>query len=150
MQLIPQNFIGHRPRLRKALLTLFPLAILSLVLWRAVNVFGPAGSANDVTFNSDCAIPVLMSNDERPITVFNLYYYGADRWGGWPLLLTQVVRRATGYRWSDQSVFILLTVWLFVGVLAVASLDRRSPVLAALAYLIALCLHTESRSQIFE
>src|SRR5436305_14920168 len=91
-----------------------------------------------------------MSNDERPITIFNLYYYGTDRWGGWPLLLTQLIRRATGYRWSDQSVFILLTVWLFIGAFAIARLNRRAPLLSALAFLIALCLHTESRFQIFE
>src|SRR4051812_24538515 len=76
---------------KKTLLTLAWIVIWSFFLWRALSVFGPSGTANDVTFNSDCAIPVLMSNDERPLTAFNLYYYGADRWGGWPFLVTQLV-----------------------------------------------------------
>ena len=141
----------HPPSLsKKTLVTLIALIVWSFFLWRAFNVFGPSGAANDISFNSDSAIPVLMSNDERPITIFNLYYYGADRWGGWPFLVTQFIRRATGYKWSDQSIFMLQAIWVFIGALVIAGLNRRAPFVAALAYLVTLCLHNQSRFRIFE
>lgn len=147
---ISKKFGDLAPARKKALRTSAALALWAFFLWRAILAFGPSTDINNVAFNSDSAIPVLMSNDERPITVFNLYYYGSDRWGAWPFLLTQLARRATGYRWTDQSLFALETLWLFVGALVFAGLAGRDAGAAALAFLLALCLHTESRLQIFE
>lgn len=149
---VPKKLAQRPPSLRKALAASAALALWAFFLWRAVVAFGPSTEANNISFNSDSAIPVLMSNDERPLTVFNLYYYGADRWGGWPFLTTQLVRRATGYRWTDQSLFVMQTLWLFVGALVFAGLGGKDGAAAAagLAYLAALCLHTESRLTIFE
>ena len=138
------------PARKKALHTLLLLAVWLFFLWRAAVVFAPAGEANTVGFNSDSAIPVLMSNDERPITVFNLYYYAAGRWGGWPFLFTHLARRVTGYRWTDQSLFVLQTLWIFIGALVFAALSRADRPLVLLVYLVVLCLHWESRLQIYE
>src|SRR3982750_778190 len=102
MQLIRQK-IKERSAPGKALSALVLLIVWCFFFWRALHTFGPSNNIVVIPYHSDAAIPVIMSNDERPITVFNLYYYGADRWGGWPFLLAQFVRRTTGFRWSDQS-----------------------------------------------
>jgi hypothetical protein len=90
-----------------------------------------------------------MSNDDRPITLFNLYYYGTDRWGAWPFLVAQLVRRLTGFQWSDQSLSAMQTSWLFVGALVIAGLSRKDSLLVGVAFLFTLCLHGETRYQIF-
>ena len=80
--------------------------------------FGPTSEINNISnidFNSDSAIPVLMANDRRPITIFNFYYYCADRWGGWPFLPMQIAERIAGYRWTADSIFAVQAAWLFVG-----------------------------------
>jgi len=139
-----------RPAIHKTLGTLATFALWCYFLWRAVSAFSPSSQINNVSFNSDSAIPVLMSNDERPLTIFNLYYYGADRWGAWPFLGTRLVGHFTGYRWTDESVFAGQCVWLFVGAVVFAWLSRSDSVVVAVVYLIALCLHRESRYLIFE
>ena len=119
-------------------------------LMRAIATFGPASDINNITFNSDSAIPVLMANDQRPITIFNFYYYCADRWGGWPFLPMQMAERIAGYHWTADSIFAVQAAWLFVGALAIAGLSRRDGVIAGLVYLIALCLHRDAHYLIFE
>jgi hypothetical protein len=133
---------------KKTLLVLLALLVWSFFLWRAVQVFKP-GPHSATFFNSDCAIPVLMSNDDRPVTLFNLYYYGVDRIGGWPFLVGQAVRRTTGFRWSPQSLSTMQTSWLFIGALVLAGLARKDRIAVVLAFLITLCLHGETRYQIF-
>jgi hypothetical protein len=147
---ISKKFSTLPPALKKALRLSAALTLWAFLLWRATLVFGPSTDANDVPYNSDSAIPVLMSNDARPITPFSLYYYGTDRWGAWPFLLTKLVHRATGYRWTDQSLFVMQVFWLFVGALVVALLGGRDGLAAALAYLVALCMHKDSHLHIFE
>lgn len=150
MRLIPKKIFDDPAATKKAMLVLMALTLWSFFLWRAINVFGPGGNSNDISFNSDSAIPVIMSNDDKPITIFNLYYYGTDRWGGWPFLIAQFIRRTTGYRWSDQGLFTMQVIWIFVGALVMAVLSLRDRLLAALVYLIALCLQSEARYEIFE
>jgi len=133
---------------KKLLICVIALAAWSFFLWRGITVFRP-GVPSLNYFNSDGAIPVLMSNEARPLTPFNLYYYGSDRWGGWPFLIAQAVTRVTGYRWSDISLSTFQIVWIFVGALAIAALSRKDyPVIGAL-FLLTLCLHGETRYQIF-
>jgi hypothetical protein len=54
---------------------LIALALWAFLLWRGLDAFGPGSDINNLGFNSDSAIPVLMANDERRITVFNCYYW---------------------------------------------------------------------------
>ena len=91
-----------------------------------------------------------MSNDERPLTIFNFYYYGADRWGASPFLGTRLVHHTTGYRWTDDSVFALQTVWLFTGALVFSRLSSSNSAVLAVTFLISLCLHRQARYLIFE
>ncbi|PYS45690.1 MAG: hypothetical protein DMF68_21460, partial [Acidobacteria bacterium] len=138
-----------RPSLsKKTLVTLALLVVWSFFLWRALYVFRPDVNSA-ATFNSDCAVPVLMSNDDRSVTLFNLYYYGTDRWGGWPFLVAQLAHRTIGYTWSDQSLSMMQTFWLFIGVLVITGLSSKDRAVVALVYLLTLCLHFETRYQIF-
>lgn len=136
--------------MRKALWTLAALLVWSLALWRGIGVFGPGTDLNDVSYNSDSAIPVLMANDQGPITIFNFYYYGADRWGGWPFVVCQGINRFSGYYWTPERLTAFQTVWVFVGALAFASLDRDARLLSGLVYLAVLCLYRGHRFLLFE
>jgi hypothetical protein len=141
MQVIRQK-IRERSSLGKMLSVLLLLTIWGFFFWRALHTFGPSNNIIAIPYHSDSAIPVIMSNDDRPITVFNLYYYGADRWGGWPFLVAQFIHRATGFRWSEQSLYVMQALWIFCGPLILASLgSRRDRLLVVLVYIITLCLH---------
>jgi hypothetical protein len=120
------------------------------VLFKAINAFSPSGSKNNVSFNSDSAIVVLMANDDRPITVFNFYYYCADRWGAWQFVLAQGIRRATGYTWTPHSVLVMQAAWVLLGAWAMAGLCRRDWAIAGIAYLVAACLNKGGRLMLFE
>ena len=133
---------------RKLIIAALALIVWSFFLWRGIQVFTP-GVYSAVAFDSDCAVPVLMANDERPITAFNLYYYGHDRWGGWPLLVAQLVRRATGYRWSARALATMQIVWLFAGAIVFGALAGRHWGLAALVFLFSLCTIGDPSHQMF-
>ena len=132
------------------MLVLAALVVWAVVLFKAINAFSPSGSKNNVSFNSDSAIVVLMANDDRPITVFNFYYYCADRWGAWQFVLAQGIRRATGYTWTPHGVLVMQAAWVLLGAWAFAGLCRRDWAVAGLAYLVAACLHREGRLMLFE
>jgi len=139
----------HNPSVRKRLLVIaLTLSLWLFFLCRAINVFGP--DSNDIFFNSDGAIPVLMANDDRPITLFDAYYFGSDRWGAWPMLSARLIHHATKYQWSAQSLHVMSAIWLFVGILVMASLSRRDYFAVALAFLITLCLHWLVRLRLFD
>ena len=145
---IPSKLMKRWSTSQKLLLAVIALIVWSFFLWRAVEAFKP-GVNSAAVFNSDCAVPVLMSNDDRPITLFNLYYYGHDRWGGWPFLIAQGIRRLTGYRWSGQSLSMVQTSWLFIGAIIMAVLSRHGRAIGALAFLLAVCVFGDTRHQIF-
>lgn len=144
MKLIARGIIERLPERKRLLHLIIALAIFCLFLWRAFHVFTPH------FYNSDAAIPVMMSNEERPVTVFSLYYYGADRWGGWPFLVAKLIRYLTGYRWSYESLFIVQATWVFSGALVLASLSRRDRLPVMVVYLLSLCLQQEARFMLFE
>jgi hypothetical protein len=140
--------IELRSRLSRSLSTIALLTIWCFFLWRASVVFAP--NSNYVHFNSDGAIPILMANDERPITLFDYYYWGQDRWGAWPLLLARLFHKSANYQWSDQSIHDFRVVWLFLGVLVLAGLNRRASLATTLICLIAICLQPTIRLELFD
>src|SRR5919199_976740 len=116
---------------------------LALVVWggalaRALVVFGP-DSAYVQPFNSDSALPVLMSNDDK-LDAFRTYIYGQDQVGAWPFIAGQLVRRATGLVWTDRRIYFVQVVWLFLSVLVVAALARPCALAAGALFLVTLCL----------
>lgn len=132
------------------ILRLAALVVWAFVLFKTVQTFRPSGGTNSLTWSSDSAIVVLMANDDRPITVFNFYYYCADRWGAWQYVLAQGFRRATGFTWTPDSVLVMQATWVLAGAWALAGLCRRDWAIAGIAYLVAACLHREGRMMLFE
>jgi hypothetical protein len=123
------------------------LLVLLLSFIRAAQVFAPGTQPG--YFSSDEAIPILMSNDGRPITLFNYYYYGEGRWGGWPFLFAQLFRRTTGFRWTDQSLFLVQTIWVFIGTVLVGGLASSDRVIVSLIYLLIITLHPGVANRVF-
>lgn len=124
------------------------LVAWSLFLILAVRTFGPDSVYTH--YHSDTAIPILMANDDRPITVFDTYYYATDRWGGWPLLLAKALHLNTGLHWTDQRLHYLLTIWVFLGVLVLAALNSRAAPAVIVSSLIVISLEFTSRKLAFD
>ena len=135
---------------RDAVVWLAALVVWAALLGRAMQIFAPSTDVNDVGFNSDSAIPVLMSNETRPFSAYSLYYYGADRWGAWPFLLTRWIGERTGYHWTDDTLFRVQALWVFLGALVFATLNRDGRILTGLGYLVVLCVHRDARYLLFE
>jgi hypothetical protein len=138
----------HASTRKKAIVLVFALIVWSLFLWRAVETFGPDGGYIQV--NSDSAITVLMANDERPITVFDTYYYGADRWGGWPLIIARLFNHSTGFRWSFERLHAARSAWLFLGILILALLNRGASLPVVVISIIVMCLSYIIRLMLFD
>jgi hypothetical protein len=122
----------------------FILIVLALCAWgalglRAYQVFAP-DSVYVQPFNSDSALPGLMANDER-LDAFRTYNYGQDQIGAWPFLAGQLVHRATGYIWTDHSVYFMQLVWLWLSLLVIAALCRECALLTGVLLALVLCLH---------
>ena len=128
--------------------TLLLLAVWLLFLVLALRTFG--SESIYTFFHSDAAIPVLMANNERPITVFDYYYYSADRWGGWPLLVSKWLHLNTGLRWNDQRLHYFRTTWLFLGLLVLATLNTRAAPAVIVSALLVLCLEPTVRRLMFD
>ncbi len=141
--------VNNPKSLKRAAFTLLALVVWCLVLWRALIVLGP--DSNYVSsLNSDTGIILMMANERRPVTVFSLYYYGQDRFGAWPFLIENFAGRTFNYYWTEQGLYFVQTVWLFLGALMLAKLSGRRDALAVgLVFLIALCLHPVSPRFIF-
>jgi len=128
-------------------------ALVLLVLWLifliwALRAIGPDSVYTN--FTSDCAIPILMANDDRPVTVFDTYYYAADRYGGWPFLIAKVLHQNFRLHWTDQRLHYAKTIWLFCGLLILAALNARAAPAVLASALIALCLEPTSRRLMFD
>jgi hypothetical protein len=155
-----------QPRKFARFYTIIAIVLWCFLLWKALGTFGPGTAIKDVEFNSDSAITVLMANDDRPFSIFNFYYYAADRWGGWPYLMPLAIHKLTGFHWTAESVFFLQAAWVFLGAFVFAGLCRGDEELgavpafgaaafgtaafAAAAYLAVVAFHFESRYFWFE
>lgn len=138
----------QNPSHQKKLLIAAILVLWLVTLFRAISILAP-GSI-DVIYNSDGAIPILMANDSRPITVFDHYYYGAGRWGGWPMITARLINHSTGYRWTPKSFHAIRAVWLFIGILVLALLNPRNALFVVLIGLSLICLDSNLRMRLFD
>ena len=127
---------------------LFLLAVWLCFLILALRSLGP--DSVYTSFHSDAAIPILMANDDRPVTIFDYYYYASDRWGGWPLMTAKVLHQNTGLHWTDQSLHYVRTIWIFFGLLVLAALNARAAPAVIVSGLIVLCLEPTLRNQMFD
>lgn len=120
------------PAVVGALATLVGLftAGVAVVAWFACRPSAAAG-----VFHSDHAIPVFMSNAET-VTPFGLYYYGQDRFGGWPYLLARALRDLVG-GWTPDTLHAFHTALLALGAFPAWRLGGAFGGVAAAAYLLA-------------
>jgi len=128
-------------------------ALLLLVVWFVFLILALRTFGSDsiyTNFHSDAAIPILMANNERPITVFDTYYYSADRWGGWPMLVGKELHLITGLRWNDQRLHYFKATWLFLGLLVLAALNARAAPAVIVSGLVVLCLESTVRRLMFD
>ena len=142
----PHTLQGNR------LFTKQTLLILTILVWLvflilSIRVFRP--DSVYAGLDSDGAIPVLMANEDRPVTVFDMYYWGVDRWGGWPLIVARVVHQATGFQWTDYSLHVVRAAWVFLGLLALVWINRCAALVVLLSCLIPLCLEPTIRWHLF-
>jgi len=75
------------------------------------------------------AVPVLMAN--TPATPFHVYYWGQDRFGGWPFVLARWV--SGGAHWTPDALFVLESGILVAGLAALGALA------GAQGWLVAAC-----------
>ena len=127
--------------------TILTVLVWLLFLILSIRAFRPDSSY--VVFDSDGAIPVLMANEARPITIFDMYYWGVDRWGGWPLIIARVVHQDTGFQWTDYSLHVVRATWVFLGLLVLVWINRRAALVVLVSGLIPLCLEPTIRWQLF-
>lgn len=135
----------HRLTAVNALL-LFGVWLLFLIL--ALRTFGSESVYTN--YHSDAAIPILQSNSDRPITIYDHYYYGADRWGGWPMMVAKWLHLNTGLHWNDQRIHYARTTWIFLGLLFLAALNARAALAVMASALLVLCLEPTVRRLMFD
>jgi hypothetical protein len=135
---------SHRVLAKQTIITVL---VWSVFLILSIRVFRP--DSIYVVFDSDGAIPVLMANEDRPVTVFDTYYWGVDRWGGWPLIIARVVHQASDFQWTDYSLHVVQATWVFLGLLVLVWINRRAALVVLLSGLIPLCLEPTVRWQLF-
>lgn len=138
----------HNSSRRNKLLIIAILVLWLVTLFRVLSVLTP-GTVY-VTYNADGAIPILMANEQRPITIFDQYYYAAGRWGAWPMITARLINHSTGYRWTVRSFHVYRAVWLFLGILVLALLNPRNALLIVLIALSLICLDPSLRDRLFD
>jgi hypothetical protein len=139
---------SQRPGRARALL----VAAVALVVWvgvaaRAAQVFAP-DSVYVQPFNSDSALPVLMANDPV-LDTFRTYNYAQDQIGAYPFIFCQLIARATGFVWTDRSIYRLQLCWLFLSLPVIAALSQRTRFVAPALFLVVLCLHPTVSHYVF-
>ncbi len=124
------------------------LVLFGLLAARATQALGPA-SPHVPLYNSDGAVPVLMCQAER-WSFYDLYYYGQDRFGGWPFFTLRAVSQLFGFHATPQHLHVWLTVWLLGGAFVIGALGRGLRLLAAGLYLLVVLAQPEVRFILFE
>jgi hypothetical protein len=127
-------------------LILLAASLLFLIL--ALRTFGPDSVYTH--FHSDGAILILMANDDRPITVFDTYYYASDRWGTWPLIIAKALHQNIGLYWTAHTLHYVRTISIFFSLLVLAGLNARAAPAVIVSALLALCLEPTSRRLMFD
>ena len=128
----------------KVIAWIISIATGGFVLVAILQRLGP-GSAELPLFNSDSAIPVLMSNSSY-WRGFDAFYWGQDRFGAWPFLLIRCV--AHGHV-TPEILQAWVTFGLLLGLVPAYLLGLKEGLLAAMAYLLVI-LVPDLRSILFD
>ena len=108
-------------------------ATLGLVLWRALPDLGPVPPGG--LYNSDSAIPVLMSNQATGAPV-DWLFWGQDRFGSWPFLLARAAGALTNRAWTPHGMHVLRTLWMVAALVPWLGLAGRAGPAAAAGLLL--------------
>lgn len=100
-------------------------------------------------YNSDSAVPVLMSNQDG-LSWFDVYYWGQDRFGSLPFLLARAFTAVGGFYWTPQAMQIYLLCWLAAAVFLFALLFPGIRGSAAAAFAAGAMMVPHFRLHLFE
>ena len=108
-------------------------AMVGLVLWRTLPFLGPVPDGG--LYNSDSAIPVLMSNLASGAPV-DWLFWGQDRFGSWPFLTMRAIRGLSGWAWTPHAHHVVRTLFLVAAVVPWVGLAGRAGVVAGAGLLL--------------
>jgi len=108
-------------------------AMAALVLWRSLPFVGPVPP--DGLYNSDSAIPVLMSNLASGASV-DWLFWGQDRFGSWPFLALRALRGLFGWAWTPHGHHVVRTLWMVAALVPWVALAGRAGVVAGAGLLL--------------
>ena len=108
-------------------------AMGAVVLWRTLPFLGPVPPEG--LYNSDSAIPVLMSNLATGAPV-DWLFWGQDRFGSWPFLLARAGGALAGRAWTPEAMHVLRTLWMVAALVPWVALAGRGGVVAAAGLLL--------------
>ncbi len=135
---LPRRFAARIAKLLPPLIVPTTWACLVVVCFVRLR----AGTVGLPNLNSDTAIPILMTND-RHWDVFQLFYYGQDRFGAWPFLSIRLGAAVFGATIRWEHLQICLMAWVFSGAVVMAALCRPAPAVGALVYMVVLLINPE-------
>jgi uncharacterized protein (DUF1015 family) len=107
--------------------------MVGLVLWRALPFLGPVPPGG--LYNSDSAVPVLMSNLATGAPV-DWLFWGQDRFGSWPFLLARAAGALADRAWTPHGMHVLRTLWMVAAVVPWLALAGRAGAVAAAGLLL--------------
>ena len=108
-------------------------AMVGLVLFRTLPFLGPVPEGG--LYNSDSAIPVLMSNLATGAAV-DWLFWGQDRFGSWPFLLARAAAAITHRTWTPHGMHVLRTLWMVAALGPWLALAGRARAVAAAGLLV--------------
>jgi len=108
-------------------------AMVGLALFRALPFLGPVPEGG--LYNSDSAIPVLMSNLATGAPV-DWLFWGQDRFGSWPFLLARAAGALTHRAWTPHGMHVLRTLWMVAALVPWLALAGRARAVAAAGLLV--------------
>jgi hypothetical protein len=108
-------------------------AMVGLALFRALPFLGPVPEGG--LYNSDSAIPVLMSNLATGAPV-DWLFWGQDRFGSWPFLLARAAGALTHRAWTPHGMHVLRTLWMAAALVPWLGLAGRARAVAAAGLLV--------------
>jgi hypothetical protein len=111
------------------------IGAVAIGLWaaRVLPELGPGPP--DGLYNSDSAIPVLMSNLATGAPL-DWLYWGQDRFGAWPFLLARVLAWPFGAAWTPHRLHVFQALLWLSALYPWARLAGRGWILASVAFLV--------------
>jgi|KBSMisStaDraftv2_1062788.scaffolds.fasta_scaffold02020_12 hypothetical protein len=108
-------------------------AMVALMLFRALPFLGPVPEGG--LYNSDSAIPVLMSNLATGAPV-DWLFWGQDRFGSWPFLVARAAGALAHRAWTPHGMHVLRTLWMVAALVPWLALAGRGRAVAAAGLLV--------------